>query len=133
MGNSLPDHLFSSEEDKQPVCMHCHQEAVSKALEADVVGMIEEKLGLSEADKERLQAIRSLIENPDRVLKVERLHDKVDGIERRLDEKTEALRQEMESKLEGATTRLHNSALVINVTLAVGGFLAGVLATLALS
>src|SRR5215217_4760348 len=129
VGNPLPDYLYSSEEAKQPICEDCGLQRLAQAFEHDTLALLEERLGLVEGDKERIRAIKSLVENPDRVLRVERLHDKVDGLERRLNDKADELKQAIEAKIEGANTRLHSSSLWINGLVALVGFLAGVLVT----
>jgi hypothetical protein len=103
-----------------------------------ITEVLEEKLEeipvLKEDSRKAIEALLDIVvKNPDRVLRLERLYDQVESIESQLNSRTESLRREMETRLAGMDTRLYNSSLVVNVALAVGGFLAGVVVTLLLS
>jgi hypothetical protein len=126
----MPAHLLR-EEDRTPVCADCRWEDVSKAFEHDLLNLLEEKLGLTEENKDTLQALMSIIENPDRVVMVARLHDRVDELERRLTDRTDSLRDSFESKLEEANTRLFFAMLIVSVLALLLGLAIGVVGTLA--
>jgi hypothetical protein len=139
-GNELPRDPFGPLDDRTPsLCKVCLNESFAEALEADTLEIIEEKLGLTEENKKTLQALMSIIDNPDRVMMVARLHDRVDELERRLADRTDSLREVVESKLEGANTRLLDAnsrlwvaMLVISACLFLLGLLVGVIVAFAL-
>jgi hypothetical protein len=114
------------EEDREAVCFDCRAEAFESALEADVLYLLEHRLGLSEENKKTFQALGSFIENPDRLIMVAQAHDRVDELERRLEDRTAGIRDAVESKLENANTRIFIAMLIFSVlTLLLGLTLGG--------
>lgn len=120
------------EDDLEVVCKPCLAKGVAEALEQDILALLEEKIGLTEENKKTLQALMGVIENPDRVIMVARVHDRVDELERRLEDRTEGVRDTVESKLENANTRLFISSLITNAALFLSGILFGIVVALLL-
>jgi DNA-directed RNA polymerase subunit RPC12/RpoP len=120
------------EDDLEVVCKYCLSKGVADALEQDILALLEEKIGLTEENKKTLQALMGIIENPDRVMMVARVHDRVDELERRLEDRTEGVRDAVESKLENANTRLFISSLITNAALFLSGILFGIVVALLL-
>jgi hypothetical protein len=127
----LPMHE-DPEDDLEVVCKYCLSKGVADALEQDILALLEEKIGLTEENKKTLQALMGIIENPDRVMMVARVHDRVDELERRLEDRTEGVRDAVESKLENANTRLFISSLITNAALFLSGILFGIVVALLL-
>jgi DNA-directed RNA polymerase subunit RPC12/RpoP len=127
----LPIHE-DPEDDLEVVCKYCLSKGVADALEQDILALLEEKIGLTEENKKTLQALMGIIENPDRVMMVARVHDRVDELERRLEDRTEGVRDAVESKLENANTRLFISSLITNAALFLSGILFGIVVALLL-
>ena len=127
------------EESEPPKCDECSRETFGEAFEADTLDTLERKLGLGEEDKETLQAIKTLVENPDRIYMVVKVQDRVDELERRLEDRIEGIRNAVESKLENANTRVDNAntrvfiySLITAVAMFVAGLLFGAFLTLLL-
>lgn len=120
------------EDELEVVCKHCISKGVADALEQDILALLEEKIGLTEENKKTLQALMGIIENPDRIMMVARVHDRVDELERRLEDRTEGVRDTVESKLENANTRLFISSLITNAALFLCGILFGIVVALLL-
>jgi hypothetical protein len=127
----IPIHDYP-EDDLEVVCKYCLSKDVADALEQDILALLEEKIGLTEENKKTLQALMGIIENPDRVMMVARVHDRVDELERRLEDRTEGVRDAVESKLENANTRLFISSLITNAALFLSGILFGIVVALLL-
>lgn len=114
------------------VCSTYLNEALRKAEEQNTLALLEEKLGLTEENKKTLQALMSIIDNPDRVMMVARVQGRVDELERRLEDRTEGIRDAVESKMENANSRLFVSSLIGNVALFAAGLFAGIIIALVL-
>lgn len=81
-GGMMPDHLIS-EEDRNPVCQECSLKDIQEAFESDTLALIEEKLGLSEKDRGALKSfIETVFTDPKKILKVQELDNRVEGLER---------------------------------------------------
>lgn len=131
LGNPIA--LEPGEEEREPSkCDECMEEVFYEALEADVLHMLEHRLGLTEENKKTFQALGSFIENPDRLVMVASVQDRVDELERRLEDRTESLRDVVDSKLENAGTRLFFAMLIISVLTFLLGVAIGVVVTLVL-
>lgn len=127
------------EESEPPKCDECSRETFGEAFDADTLDTLERKLGLGEEDKETLQAIKTLVENPDRIYMVVKVQDRVDELERRLEDRIEGIRNAVESKLDNANTRVDNAntrvfiySLITAVAMFVAGLLFGAFLTLLL-
>jgi hypothetical protein len=129
----LADHDFASEEEKHPVCFSCREEEARQVAEAEILALLDKRLGLNEESRSALETLLDIaVHNPDKVLRLERLHDRVDGLERRLEDRTEGIRDAVESKLENANTRLFISSLISSTALFLAGLLFGVVIALVL-
>ena len=117
-------------EEREPRCSSCSFQAYFDATNASIMELIEQKFGITEENKKTLQALMSIIENPDRVMMVARVQDRVDELERRLEDRTAALRDTVESKMENANSRLFVSSLITNAALFLAGLLFGVVVAL---
>jgi hypothetical protein len=127
------------EESEPPKCDKCSRETFGEAFDADTLDTLERKLGLGEEDKETLQAINTLVENPDRIYMVVKVQDRVDELERRLEDRIEGIRNAVESKVENANTKVDNAntrvfiySLITAVAMFVAGLLFGAFLTLVL-
>lgn len=127
------------EESEPPKCDECSRETFGEAFDADTLDTLERKLGLGEEDKKTLQAIKTLVENPDRIYMVVKVQDRVDELERRLEDRIEGIRNAVESKLDNANTRVDNAntrvfiySLITAVAMFVAGLLFGAFLTLLL-
>jgi hypothetical protein len=137
-GNPMP--LEPGEEESEPPkCDECSRETFGEAFDADTLDTLERKLGLGEEDKETLQAIKTLVENPDRIYMVVKVQDRVDELERRLEDRIEGIRNAVESKLDNANTRVDKAntrvfiySLITAVAMFVAGLLFGAFLTLLL-
>ena len=121
------------EESEPPKCDECSRETFGEALDADTREWLKHTLGLGEEDKETLQAIKTLVENPDRLYMVVKVQDRVDELERRLEDRIEGIRNAVESKLDNASTRVDNAntrAFIYSLITAAAMFGAGLLAGL---
>lgn len=125
-GSALPDEALLFEEDRRILCDLC----IEDDNDAELLALLEERIGLSEKNKRTLQEIVGIAENKDRILMVVHLHDRVNELERRLEDRVKVVSSEIESRLGGAETKLHNSSMFGNAYLAVGSFLAGIVVTL---
>ena len=85
--------------------------------------MIEHRLGLTAEDKETLKALVTIVGNQDRALMVARAMDRVDALERRLEDKIASLENKLENKLDNMDSRLWISSWVTNVVFFVCGAL----------
>ncbi len=122
MGRQFPEEdLF--ERDWHPRCESCQQQAFGEAVEQDILEMIEHRLGLTAEDKETLKALVTIVGNQDRVLMVARAMDRVDALERRLEDKTASLENKLGNKLDNMDSRLWISSWVTNVVFFVCGAL----------
>jgi hypothetical protein len=130
-GFPLPEEDLD-ESDRQPRCGTCIEEALEEALAQNTLETVERKLGLTEENKETLQALMSIVENPDRVLLVARAQERVDELERRLEDRSNSLRDLVEAKLENANSRLFVASLITNAALFVAGVLCGIVVALVL-
>ena len=131
LGNPIA--LEPGEEEREPSkCDECMEEVFYEALEADVLHMLEHRLGLTEENKKTFQALVSFIENPDRLVMVAHAHDRVDELERRLEYRTAGIRDAVESKLDYASTRVYVSSLITNAALFLAGVLVGIVVALVL-
>lgn len=84
-GDPRPDHSFSSEEAKRPVCWDCQSAAFSDALEADILAMFEEKLGLAEKHRDALKGfIETMFTDPKKIVQVADLDNRVGSLERQI-------------------------------------------------
>ena len=139
-GNPMPLEPGEVEsEPEPPKCDECSRETFGEAFDADTLDTLERKLGLGEEDKETLQAIKTLVENPDRIYMVVKVQDRVDELERRLEDRIEGIRNAVESKLDNANTRVDNAntrvfiySLITAVAMFVAGLLFGAFLTLLL-
>ncbi len=136
-GRGDPIHLPGEDELEPPKCDECSREAYGEAYDADWLDTAARKLGLREEDKETLQDLKILIENSDRMVMVARVHDRVNELERRLEDRTAGIRDAVETKLENANTRVVNAntrtfiySLIAGAALFLVGLLFGVLLTL---
>jgi hypothetical protein len=127
------------EESEPPKCDKCSRETFGEAFDADTLDTLERKLGLGEEDKETLQAINTLVENPDRIYMVVKVQDRVDELERRLEDRIEGIRNAVESKVDNANTKVDNAntrvfiySLITAVAMFVAGLLFGAFLTLVL-
>jgi tetrahydromethanopterin S-methyltransferase subunit B len=120
------------ERDREPRCWTCIEEAFGEALEKDTLDTIERKLGLTEENKKTLEALMSIIDNPDRVMMVARVQERVDELERRLEDRVESLRDLAETKLDSANSRLFVTSLITNAALFAAGVLGGIVVALVL-
>jgi hypothetical protein len=83
-GDPMPDHMLD-ESDRNPLCEHCQREDFDHALEEDLLDFLESRLGLAEKHRDALKAIiETIFTDPDKILKLERLSDRVVGLEREL-------------------------------------------------
>jgi hypothetical protein len=112
------------------LCESCRQQKFGEALELDILDVIERRLGLTAEDQEILKALVTIVGNQDRALMVARAMDRVDALDRRLEDKTAALESKLESKLDNMDSRLWTSSWVANGALFLCGVLAGVVGTL---
>lgn len=114
------------------LCEDCAKKNFYEAFEADILATLERRLGLTEENKKTLQALMSVIDNPDRVMMVARVQARVDELERRLEDRSNSLRDTIESKMENASSRLFVSSLITNAALFLAGLLFGIVVTLLL-
>lgn len=114
---------FLGIEDREPLCSHCIEQGLTEALDNQTLDLLERKLGLNEGNYKALNAVIELVDNPDRMYQVVNVHERVNELERRLEDRTDSIEREVSSKL-------HSSSLWLNGAIAVGGFLAGVVVTL---
>ena len=129
MGRQLPEEeLFKT--DRHPSCEPCRQQAFYEAFDSDTLDTIERELGLTAEDKETLKALVTIVGNQDRALMVARAMDRVDGLERRLEDKTASLESKVEIKLDSMDSRLWISSGVMNIALFLCGALIGVVIAL---
>jgi hypothetical protein len=112
-----------------PKCDVCSLEAFSKAFDSDMREWLEQTLGLTEEDKGTLQALKSIIDNPDRVFMVVNVHNRVNELERRLEDRTAGIRDAVDSKLDSAKTQLTIYSLILNAALFLAGLLFGIVLT----
>lgn len=125
MGRQLPEEeLF--ETDRQPRCKLCDQQAFYEAFDSDILNTIERELGLTAENKETLKALVTIVSNHDRVLMVAHAMNRMDELERRLEDKTSSLESKLESKLDSIDSRLWTSSWVTNVAMSLCGVLVGV-------
>jgi hypothetical protein len=83
-GGPMPDHMLS-EDDRNPLCQHCMKEDLGRALEDDTLATLERKLGLAERHRDALRAfIEMIFTDPEKILKLERLSNRVSGLEKDL-------------------------------------------------
>jgi tetrahydromethanopterin S-methyltransferase subunit B len=130
MGRRLP------EEDLQdlpsPLCESCQQQEFGDAVGQDLLEFIEDKYGLTAENKKTLEALMSIIDNPDRVMMVARVQERVDELERRLEDRSNSLRDLVESKMENANSRLFVSSLITTAATFLAGVLFGIVVALVL-
>jgi len=127
-GDRIP--LPEEEEMKPPKCDECSREAFGEAFDADWQDAAERILGLAEEDMKTLQALKSIIENPDRLYMVVQVHGRVDELERRLEDRVSSLRDSFEAKLEEVRTRLFFGMLIVSVLTFLLGLAIGVVMNL---
>ncbi len=78
-GTPLPEDAFLFEEEKQPVCDPC----IHAAEEADVLDLLERKLGLGERDRDALRSfIETIFTDPQKILQVRDLDNRVRNLEK---------------------------------------------------
>ena len=131
MGRQLPEEdLF--ERDWQPHCESCQQQAFGEAFDEDTLDAVGRKLGITEENKGTLEALIYIMDNQDRVMMVAHAQQRVDELERRLEDRTVSLRDLVESKLENANSRLFVSSLITNAALFLSGILVGIVVALLL-
>ena len=83
-GDPMPDHMLD-ESDRNPLCEHCQEEKFGHALEEDLLDFLESRLGLAEKHRDALKAfIETIFTDPAKIMKLERLNDRVAGLEREL-------------------------------------------------
>lgn len=83
LGHPMPNHLFTSEEDKRPVCWDCREAAFGEAFEHDIIAVLEEKLGLAEKHREALRSfIETIFTDPKKIVQLADLDNRVKGLER---------------------------------------------------
>jgi hypothetical protein len=129
-GRDDPIHLPGEVEQEPPKCDECSREAYGEAYDADWLDTAARKLGLREEDKETLQDLKILIENSDRMVMVARVHDRVNELERRLEDRTVGIRDAVETKLENANTKVENvntRAFIYSLITGAALFLVGLL------
>ena len=115
MCDSIP--LLPGEEALQaPKCDECSREAFGEAWDADWQDAAKRLLGLTEEDKETLKALKYLVQNhSDRIYMVVRVHDRVDELERRLEDRAESIRTAVVAPLESANIRIFIAMLIVSV------------------
>ena len=80
----MPDHMLD-EDDRNPLCNHCLEEDFNHVLEEEIVATLESKLGLAERHRDALRAfIETIFTDPEKILKPERLSNRVEGLEKDL-------------------------------------------------
>jgi hypothetical protein len=83
LGIPMPDHYFSSEEEKQPVCQYCQEEEFDQAVEEDLLAFVERNLGLEERHRDALRSfIETIFTDPKKILQVRDLEIRVRSLER---------------------------------------------------
>jgi hypothetical protein len=90
-GRPVPDEELL-EIEKRPMCESCQQQKFGEAVAQDMSEFIEHVYGLTAEDKKTLQALVGIIDNPDRVMMVARVQERVDELERRLEDRSNSLR-----------------------------------------
>jgi len=131
MGRPVPDEELL-EIEKRPMCESCQQQKFGEAVAQDMSEFIEHVYGLTAENKKTLQALMGTIDNPDRVMMVAHVQERVDELERRLKDRSNSLRDLIESKMENTNSRLFISSLITNAALFLSGLLVGILVALVL-
>lgn len=116
-GQNLLDHE-QPEGPREPVCDLCFNKEIEAALDAQTLALLERKLGLNEGNYAALNAVLRLVEDPDKLVQIMQVHNRVDELERRLEDRTNSLRSEF-----GNRTLIYGISLSVALTLL--GFLAG--------
>jgi hypothetical protein len=79
----MPDHLFDSEVSKEPVCSECQAEDLGRALEEDILLLLERKLGLAERHRDALKLfIETIFTDPQKILQMQDLNNRVRELEK---------------------------------------------------
>lgn len=132
MGTRLAEEELQEMDLPSPLCDSCQRQRFGQALEADILYVIEHGLGLTAENKKTLEALMSIIDNPDRVMMVARVQERVDELERRLEDRSNSLTDLVESKMENANSRLFVASLITNAALFLAGLLFGIVVALVL-
>lgn len=78
-GSPIPEEAFPFREDMLPVCYSC----IDAAENAEVVSVLESKLGLGERDRDALRSfIETVFTDPQKILQVKDLDNRVRSLER---------------------------------------------------
>jgi hypothetical protein len=131
-GRRLPEEELQEMDLPPALCESCRQERFYEAFDSDTLATIERELGLTAEDKETLKALVTIVGNQDRALMVARAMDRVDALERRLEDRTNSLRDLVETKLDNASSRVFVSSLITTAALFLAGVLFGVVVALVL-
>jgi len=132
MGRRLPEEDLQEMDLPPPLCESCQQQEFSEAVGQDLLEFIEDKYGLTAENKKTLEALMSIIDNPDRVMMVARVQERADELERRLEDRSNSLRDLVESKMENANSRLFVSSLITTAATFLAGVLFGIVVALVL-
>jgi hypothetical protein len=82
-GLPMSDHLFKSDEEREPVCSTCQSEALGRALEEDILSLLEDKLGLAEKHRDGLRLfIETIFTDPQKILQMQDLNNRVRQLEK---------------------------------------------------
>lgn len=82
-GEIVPDHEFSPEENRDPVCFLCLGREERERQETEVLELLESKLGLAEKDREALRLfIETIFTDPAKILQVQDVDNRVRSLER---------------------------------------------------
>jgi hypothetical protein len=130
MGRRLPEEELQEMDLPPALCESCQQQEFGEAFDEDTLDTIGRKLGLAEDNKETLEALIYIMDNHEKVLMVRRAMDRVDELERRLEDRNNSLRDLVESKLDNASSRVFVSSLITTAALFLAGVLFGVVVTL---
>ena len=80
--SKMPDHLFDSEVSKEPVCSECQAEDLGRALEEDILLLLERKLGLAERHRDALKSfIETIFTDPQKILQMQDLDNRVRSLQ----------------------------------------------------
>jgi hypothetical protein len=130
MGRRLPEKELQEMDLPSPLCDSCRRQKFGEALEADILYVIEHGLGLTAENKETLKALVTIVDNQDKALMVAHAANRVDALERKLEDRTAALEDKLEDKLDSMESRVWISSWVTNFLFFLCGALIGVVATM---
>jgi hypothetical protein len=82
-GRKRSEESLSADPPSPPKCWGCVLDGLSEDYRADMLAMLEEKLGLAEKHRDALKLfIETTFTDPEKILKLERINNRVESLER---------------------------------------------------